>query len=97
MRWSAAHSSTSASARRGSEPRNTESFDFDQRFELAIERMKMRRLVVAVKHSDDNSKEPAQFWHRCITRSARTAALVPENDIFLTSISPEVIDCFMRG
>src|SRR6266851_1889401 len=29
-----------------------ESFDFDQRFVLAIDRVEMRRLVVAVEHSD---------------------------------------------
>jgi hypothetical protein len=37
--------------------------DFDQSFVLAIDRMEVRRLVVAVKHPNNDSEKAAQLGH----------------------------------
>jgi hypothetical protein len=57
-----------AARKRASE--DHQSFDFDQGFMLAVNRMEVRRLVVAKEHPDDDSEKPAHLRDGFVSSAA---------------------------
>jgi hypothetical protein len=62
-RWSAAHSSTKASTRRGSSLDRSPAFRFQSVLQTLHSGVEMRWIVIVGIHSNNNSKKSAQFWH----------------------------------